>query len=285
MSGTPGGVHRGQAVIGVPCGQCIGCRIEYSRQWAMRVSHEASLYENNCFVTLTYSDDNLPTCGSLVPRDLTLFLKRLRDAISPRRFRYYACGEYGDLLGRPHYHICLLGFDFEDKKFWRSSPSGHRLYRSALLESKWTLGSSEVGDVTFESAAYVARYTVKKVNGAKASEHYHRVDVEGRSHFIQPEFGRMSRMPGIGQPWLDKYHTDVYDFDYCIVRGVKCRPPKFYDHKFKYLYPSEFEQVSLRRSSDVWLHQRAIRDDNTPERLAVKAEIDSARLMSLSRSI
>jgi len=252
----------------------------------MRCSHEASLYDDNCFITLTYSDNCLPAGGTLVPRDFQLFMHRLRKfAVKTRgrSLRFYACGEYGEQFDRPHYHALLLDFDFKDKTFWRKSPSGHSLYRSVELEALWPFGTCEVGAVSFESAAYVARYTVKKVTGDRAGEHYHRYDSDGRSFSVHPEFGRMSRRPGIGAPWLDRYSTDVYDFDYVIVRGVKVKPPKFYDNKFAYASPSEFEAVALARMKG--LTYAPGRGESSPERLAVKEEIASSRLMNLSRSL
>ena len=105
--------------IEVPCGQCIGCRLERSRQWAVRCVHEASLYKNNCFVTLTYSDDKLPSDGSLHFDHFQKFMKRLRRFYDDSRIRFFHCGEYGEQYSRPHYHCCLFNFDFVDKKFWK----------------------------------------------------------------------------------------------------------------------------------------------------------------------
>lgn len=99
----------------VPCGKCIGCRLERSRQWAIRCMHEASLYEDNCFITLTYNDDHLPSNGSLDKTHFQKFLKRLRKSIYPQKLRYYHCGEYGDEGGRPHYHAIIFGWSPSDK--------------------------------------------------------------------------------------------------------------------------------------------------------------------------
>ena len=105
------------SAINLPCGQCIGCRLERSRQWAVRCMHEASLHDENSFLTLTYSDENLPPGGSLHLPDFQNFMKRLRKSIAPKRVRFYHCGEYGDILSRPHYHALLFGYDFDDRKF------------------------------------------------------------------------------------------------------------------------------------------------------------------------
>ena len=111
----PAGPHR---ELQLPCGQCVGCRLERSRQWVVRCIHEASLYENNCFLTLTYSDDCLPNGNDLIYRHFQLFMKRLRKRFGSN-IRFYMCGEYGDLFGRPHYHACLFNFDAPDKVLYR----------------------------------------------------------------------------------------------------------------------------------------------------------------------
>lgn len=177
----------------VPCGRCVGCRLERSRQWAIRVVHEASLHERNCFITLTYSDLHLPDDRGLHYDHFQLFMKRLRKKYGDG-IRFYMCGEYGDKLGRPHFHACLFNHDFDDKKLWQTTPSGSRLFRSSDLESLWPYGFSSIGDVTFESAAYVARYIMKKVGGDAADEHYmfcrsfNRGDIRAPSRVYQNEF-------------------------------------------------------------------------------------------------
>ncbi len=142
--------------IALPCGQCIGCRISQSKNWAIRCVHEASLHEFNCFVTLTYNESSLPTGGTLVKRDVQLFLKRLRKQFSGLTIRFYCCGEYGENLLRPHYHLILFGVDFPDKYLMSQSKAGIKIYRSPTLERLWTYGFSSIGNVTFESAAYGA---------------------------------------------------------------------------------------------------------------------------------
>ena len=161
--------------VTVPCGQCIGCRLERSRQWAIRCSHEAQMHEKNCFITLTFSDEHLPEDRSVDVRHFQLFMKRLRKRYGDG-IRFFHCGEYGDHFGRPHYHACIFNHDFEDKKIWKQSGSGEIIYRSASLEELWPYGYSSVGEVTFESAAYVARYITKKVTGDPAQEHYEYID-------------------------------------------------------------------------------------------------------------
>ena len=221
----------------LPCGQCIGCRLERSRQWAVRCMHEASMHEENSFLTLTYDDDHMPKNKSLVLSDYQNFMKRLRKSIAPKKVRYYHCGEYGEKLERPHYHSLLFGHDFEDKKYF-TKRGDHRLFTSETLSGLWPYGYSVIGDVTFESAAYVARYIMKKVTGERAEEHY-----DGRT----PEYTTMSRRPGIGKTWFEKFSSDVYPHDRVVVRGHYTRPPRFYDNILSKIDPSLHALLKIKR--------------------------------------
>ena len=253
------------------CGQCIGCRLERSRQWAIRCVHEASLYEDNCFITLTYDNEHLPFDRSLCLDHFQKFMKRLRFKFKPRVIRFFHCGEYGENLGRPHYHACLFNFDFEDKKLFREK-YGVRLYVSEILQELWPFGFSTVGNVTFESAAYVARYVTKKITGDFAEAHY-----EG----LKPEYVTMSRRPGIGTDWFKKFKSDVFPSDEVILRGKKLRAPKFYDRLFEVEDQSGFACIKAQRIAKGV--DRA--DDNTYDRLRVKEVCAKAKLSNqLKRS-
>lgn len=270
----------------VPCNGCIGCRLDYSREWAIRCSHEASLYDDNCFLTLTYSDVNLPTVGSLVPRDLQLFTKRLRDfsvRTRGRGIRTYGCGEYGEQFARPHYHILVFDFDFKDKKHWRTTDFGHRLYRSETLESLWPYGNCEIGSVSFDSAAYVARYVVKKINGDMASEHYHCVDADGRSHWRVPEFARMSQ--SIGKRWVDKFHPDIYSFDFVLLNGHKFLPPRAYDKQYEVMFPDDFKRIQKDRSLRFFVDRLERIKESTYQQFAVHTEVANAKLSQSGRKL
>lgn len=228
--------------ISLPCGRCIGCRLERARQWAVRIMHEAKMHDENSFVTLTYDEENLPKNKSLVVEDCQKFLKRLRARIAPRRFRFFLCGEYGEKLERPHYHAILFGLDFADKVPLKRAGE-FTLYSSELLSSAWGLGLASVGAVSFDSAAYVANYATKKVTGPKAAEHY-----KGR----KPEFLTMSRGGrgsggGIGKSWIQEFKTDVYPSDEVIVRGHPARPPRYYDQVYSELHPENFEKLREKR--------------------------------------
>lgn len=279
--------------VSVPCGQCVGCRLERSRQWAVRCVHEAACHDDNCFITLTYNDSHLPSDEGLHVDHFQRFMKRLRKKYG--KVRFFHCGEYGDKGGRPHYHACLFGFDFPDRKLWQVR-DGVRLYTSEMLEKLWSdekgepIGFCTVGDVTFQSAAYVARYIVKKVTGKNAEvelgpfglKFYQRVDLEtGEVLDLRPEYVTMSRRPGIGKTWLEKFKTDVYPRDYMVMNGAKMRPPRYYDNQFEIDCPTIMQQLKADRvrSSIKYV------DNNTPERLNVREAVQLAKLNFLKRNV
>ncbi len=265
--------------VKVPCGQCVGCRLERSRQWAIRIMHEASLGDENCFVTLTYDDVNLPPGGSLDRAAFPKFMKRLRKRFDDKRIRYFHCGEYGDLNGRPHYHACLFGIDFDDRVLW-AERKGHPVYRSPSLEKAWKFGASEIGSLTFESAGYVARYVMKKVNGKDADKHYERVDVDSGELFdLEPEYASMSRRPGIGAEWIAKYGEETYRDDTVVMRGREMRPPKFYDQKYDLVDCVAVEAAKLKRQ------KARCRADESAARLVTREACVKARLLLQERGL
>lgn len=260
--------------IQVPCGQCIGCRLERSRQWAMRCVHEAYGHEDNAFITLTYSPENLPPNGSLPEYeggDFQKFMKRLRKAVSPKKIRFFSCGEYGEKNQRPHYHACIFGYDFPDKVLYTIRDEC-RLYRSPMLENLWGLGFATVGDVTFESAAYVARYITKKITGDLAEDHY-----KGKN----PEYTTMSRRPGIGKGWFDTFTDDVFPSDEVVLRGKVMRPPRYYDKELEKKDPAMYEKIKLDRKAKA-LQNAA---DNTTARLRAKEICKQAQFQQLKRGL
>ena len=265
--------------VQIPCGQCVGCRLERSRQWAVRCIHEASLYKDNCFLTLTYNDENLKT-DSLVPRDFVLFMKRFRKRFGAG-IRFFHCGEYGSINKRPHHHAIIFNFDFPDKEFWKPN-RGYPIYRSPSLEELWPFGYSSIGAVTFESAAYVARYIMKKITGDDAIEHY-----QGRI----PEYVTMSRKPGIAYEWFRKYHNDVYPNDYIVLRdGIKSRPPRYYDNLFDRIHDLYITDNDKLPSLDTLKYRRKLKArihaaNSTYRRLRVREQCQLKKLDLLVRSI
>lgn len=266
----------------VACGQCMGCRVDRSQVWAARIVHEAQMHDENSFITLTYSDENLPPDGSLVKSHFQKFMKRLRKKFEPRRIRYYQCGEYGDQLGRPHYHAILFGLDFEDKQLL-GEENGESLYTSPMLTQVWGLGFTTVGAVTFESAAYVARYAMKKVTGHKAEDHYLRCDENGVAYWLEPEYATMSRRPGIGREWYEKYKSDVFPSDEVPVpgRGVHKGVPRYYETLLKDEDEITWEDVKRRRKA----YREENPDEYQPGRLMDKYKVKKAQISKLRRPV
>lgn len=251
----------------VPCGTCVGCKLERARQWALRCMHEAKMHEETCFITLTYNDENLPPNGSLVPEHFVNFMKRLRFKYG-EGIRFFHCGEYGERLGRPHHHAILFGLDFPDKRS-HSASGDNILYTSESLDKLWGYGFCSIGACTFESAGYVARYTLKKVVGPGAAAHY-----GGRV----PEYLTMSRRPGIGRSFVDKFGAEIYRSDSVIVNGAECKPPRYYDNVAEKARPTVLKRVKARRRAAA-----AASPDNTGKRLIVREVVKQAAITSLRR--
>lgn len=229
--------HSDWQAIMLPCGRCLSCKMRKAKEWSIRAIHEASLYDENCFLTLTYNDSNLPPDYSVSVRAVQLFLKRLRKKIAPAKVRFLACGEYGSINGRPHYHLCLFGYcpdDLVDMSGYGIS----KLYFSPTISKLWPYGFHSVGDLTAKSAAYVARYTVKK------APFVDKVRPDGR----HPEFLTCSRRPGLGHGWFDKYADDIYNYDKVILPdGSIARPPKRYDAWMQSLSPVRMSKIKAHR--------------------------------------
>lgn len=243
----------------------------------MRCVHEASLYDNNCFITLTYDDDNLPPTGSLIKKHYQDFMKRLRHKYTGKSIRYYHCGEYGELSDRPHYHACLFNHDFEDKIHY-STRDDVPLYTSPELNQLWPAGFNTIGAVTFESAAYVARYIMKKVTGEKAEDHYQSLDTDtGEITSILPEYTTMSRRPGIGADWYNQWKSDTYPSDSVIMNGKAMRPPRFYDTMYELTNPEELAVLKQLRKRKALEHS----EDQTTNRLRTREKVKTAQTQSL----
>lgn len=269
----------------LPCGQCVGCRLERSRQWAIRCLHENKMHAgNSCFVTLTFHPDHLPDDGSLNKKTLSAFCKRLHNRLLKTRgvgIRYYGCGEYGDENGRPHYHLLIFGWRPEDGRLYSKNHRGEELYSSKYLEEVWPFGMCLFGEVTFDSAAYVARYVMKKITGDKAALYYEAVSSDGEIYSMVPEFTVMSRRPGIGYAYFEKYGREAYDHDSVVVNGREVRPPKFYDSKMEALDASIMDALKLKRRRAAVKHRK----DNTVDRRRVREVVALRRLQLLKRTV
>lgn len=270
--------------ITIKCGQCIGCRIEKQEMWMIRCLAESKCHPVNSFVTLTYSDDNLPANESLNYGHFQLFMKRLRK-VQPKilvdgkfihkPIRFFMCGEYGEKENRPHYHALLFGCDFPDRVVDSRLPSDYDIYRSAVLEKLWPYGYSTIGEVNATTARYCATYALKKVTGEKAEEHYTRCTRYGEIVSVVPEFVQMSLKPGIGEPWLRKYWRDLYAVhDAMIVDGKKRKVPRYFDEKMDEISPLLMDHIEFERFNRASAH----RENNSPERLAVREKVEKARV-------
>lgn len=265
-----------QEPMTIPCGQCTGCRSEYSRQWALRNMHEASLYQNNCFITLTYNEENLPQNNSLDKKAFPKFIRSLRQKNKGTKIRYYACGEYGDHFGRPHYHAILFNYYPHDTVHLKK-----QLYTSKSISEAWlNKGHASVGMVTFQSAAYVSNYVQKKINGKQKLEHYTNTKT---GEWREPEFSLMSRKPGIGKKWYDKYYKDIYQTgkDGLHMNGKFMKPPKYYDTKYNEDYPELMEILKQKRIEKF----EEIAHLFTPESLVAAEHTHKARMSLYKRKL
>lgn len=254
----------------IPCGQCVGCRLEYSRQWANRCMLELEYHDSAYFVTLTYDDEHVPksyygdpASGEALPsmtlckRDFQLFMKRLRKAFPDDKIRFFASGEYGSQTFRPHYHAIIFGLHLNDLVPYKRSEKGFIYYNSASLQRCWSviesckgscssvpvpLGFAVVAQVTWDTCAYTARYVMKKLKGPEAQFY--------TDFNIVPPFTLMSRKPGIARQWYED-HPDCYDYEYINLStddgGKKFRPPKYFDRLFDVEYPEKSAELKETR--------------------------------------
>jgi len=229
--------------------------------------HEKRMHRLSCFLSLTYDDEFLPEGGTLVKRDLQLFMKRLRKRFGDG-IRFYGCGEYGGRSLRPHYHLLLFNFDFPDKKVYKRDERGGYLYTSGACEELWAFGYNVIGSVDFNSCAYVARYICDKLDGDRVEEY------GGRA----PEFSVMSRRPGIGTGWFEKYGRETYLHDSVIMNGREVLPPRFYDMKL-----DDEVLKGIKRERKL----KALKNfaDNTVDRRIVKEQVVLRNLARMKRDV
>lgn len=273
------------ATLQIPCGQCAECRLKRSREWAVRCMHEASMHDFNCFLTLTYSDEKLRS-PSLIYSDFSAFIKRLRSRFPKDKFLHFSCGEYGETnpatgikdggIYRPHFHSILFGFNFPDRVPCRLI-GGAELFKSKLLDEVWSHGDCRIGEVTFESCAYVARYAMKKVTGDLAKAHYTIITPDGECIERAPEMLHMSKRPAIGRTWFEKFGAHAYAFDSVIARGVEMQPPRYYD---KLLPEVVRGMIQQNRASAAAGHA----DDHTDDRNNVRDVVVRAGIDQFNRS-
>lgn len=308
-----------------PCGRCIGCRLAKSREWAVRCMHEASLYWDNCWLTLTLNDEYKDTRSNPYSlergqkSEITRFLKRLRKKYG-EGIRYFYCGEYGETCffcnkserdcyekgcanyypwrGRPHYHVCIFNHDFPNKRYYKSI-NGCPHYTSDDLDALWTdpvtglnMGYATISELTPDSAAYTARYSLKKITGDLAEQddpitqikHYQRINPDGVIIDLIPEYNNMSRgskklgTGGIGKGWLDTFPSEVLDNDSVLFKSLRIKPPRYYDNKLALIDPYTLDENKQNR-----IDKAENCPDNTPERLATREYIALQKAEKLHR--
>lgn len=270
---NPAKAENPREIIPIPCGRCIGCRLEKSKEWALRCYHEAQLNgENNVFITLTYSDEHLPSNRTLDKTHFQKFIRALRKK-TKQKIRYYMCGEYGDDTDRPHYHAILFNYQFPDATF-HTLRGDNRVYISALLTEMWTHGFHEIGSVTFKSAGYVARYILKKQNGSRGLAAYKKKN-------RIPPYTQMSLKPGIGKKWYDKYSTDLFPHDFAVLPdGRQTSVPEYYRRLLKSENPEMYERLREER-----IKKAQENPDNTDSRLEAREICKTAQLKNLKRTL
>lgn len=247
------GEVRNRAVI-LPCGQCIECRCKYAQQWASRIMLESRYHEKSYFLTLTYDEEHVPISEAedgtpsltLCPKELQDFVKRLRrdqEYHHGNTIRFYAVGEYGSLFHRPHYHLIVFGLILDDVKVIGRNKHGTVIHDSDTIRKIWGKGRTEVDELTFESAAYCARYTTKKLGKTESGIY--------ESLGLVPEFTRMSLKPAIGYQYFEEHMQEIYDFDKIYLStgngGRTVKPPRYYDQKFDDIYPETMASVKQNR--------------------------------------
>lgn len=314
-------VPDGHRLLKVPCGQCIGCRMDYSKQWAIRCALEAKQWTHNWFVTLTYNDQFVPLnehciCDentgevidseyvmTLLPDDLKNFIKRLRKYFKQHYdfdgIRFYACGEYGPKNMRPHFHLILFNCPLPEGDLTvHHVANGYTYYESKLIAKAWerrmnidgesvrvSLGYVQVTDFSYEAASYVARYMLKKHKG-KDADYYDR-------RGIYPEFTRCSRKPGIAYQYYKDNADTIYEFDQLPIIGgkhqvIKVHPPSYFDRLFDVDNPEEMSKIKERRQDKAvrsMANQLAQTDLSESEYLATKEAAFRERLKKLQRSL
>lgn len=309
VGALPDGKHE---TLEIPCGRCIGCRLDYSRQWANRCMLELKDHEKACFVTLTYNPEHVPrryyadpSTGlaepslSLCKRDVQLFFKRLRKAFPDCRIRYFGCGEYGPSTFRPHYHLILFGVDFkEDRVSYRKSKTLNPMYTSATLDKLWSFpprigegshtcvaGISTIQDVCWETCAYTARYITKKLNGPEG-EFYETFNIE-------KPFAVMSRRPGIGRSYYDAHMGDGSLYSHSFIHlstpdgGLKFNPPKYFDRLLEEDDPEQYAEIKetrKRMAEAVQKAKLASTDLDYFSYLEMSEDVFQSRINTLKRS-
>lgn len=247
------------ATFQLPCGQCLACRLDYARQWAIRCVHESKMHPRNAFITLTYSDENLKS-PKLVYSDFQKFMKKLRK-LQNDPIGVFVTGEYGEKTKRPHWHAILFNYEPPDGVLNRTTVQGHRVYSSALLDKTWSHGLTEFGAVSFDSAGYCARYAAKKLIHGQDSQHdFHPISKKSSKH-------------AIGKKFLEKYWPDIFNHGQIVLEdGNTCSIPRYYEKWFKETLPEEYLNYVIKTKTAKAEHAicKATKENNHQEKINSK---------------
>jgi len=239
----------------LPCSKCIECRLEYARQWAIRCVHEAKMHPHNCFVTLTYSDENLKS-PKLNYKDFQDFMKRLRKT-SNEKIGVFVTGEYGDQTKRPHWHAIIFNWQPKDLEKKYINANDNQVYSSKTLDKLWSHGITEAGSVTFESAGYCARYAAKKLVHGNDDEHDY-----------QP-ISKKSSKNAIGKKFLEIYWQDIFNYGQVILdNGQSASIPRYYEKWLQKYQPNAWEKYITQT--------KRIKCENAAQRQAIQVAKEKA---------
>lgn len=297
--------------IEIPCGHCMQCRVAQARDWSIRCTHEAQMHRhedgspNGCFITLTFDNDGLALRElrhgthplSLSLRDWQLFAKKLRQHMvrmqrkrerelglnkkPPARFRFFQVGEYGDDQLRPHYHALIFGYDFSEDRIQCRDETGKTYFKSPSLDKIWSYGLTDIRPITTETVNYVCKYVTKKMTGPRKDSWLDRIDAQtGELVRVYPEFATMSRNPGLGARWYDKFKNDVYPDNFVVLKGKQKPVPKYYNRRLKQQDPELHQVVNAKAQEEA---KKRI-GETTPERRQVKEKIARANQRATRRA-
>jgi len=252
----------------VPCGKCIGCKVDRARAWSIRIGHEAQSWDSNLFCTFDYSPEHLKSWSLEYP-DFQGFMKRLRKRL-PSPIRFFVAGEYGETYKRPHWHAILFNCRFPDQERFKNGT-----LQSLLAEELWGKGRVVIGDVNATSAAYVAGYTYGKRYGAEAQDYYEDLvnPLTGEVGRRRSELVVMSRRPGLGAEWYRRFGSDLFPNDVAVQEGRQYKVPRYYAEKFRASNPGEWEAISERR----YLKALERPEESTVERREVREKVAEAK--------
>lgn len=287
------------------CGRCQGCRAQKTMEWKLRIMMEARYFTDNWFVTWTLADQYLPDDFSVHKETHQKLIKRIRyeynnDIVRQDDgrigLRHYGIGEYGcdeTKTQRPHYHTILLNLPLNDLDQIENSKSGFPQWQSKRLEKCWPFGRVTIGKAEPSTISYTTGYQFKKLGGKKAEEYYTRPhSVTGEICKVNPEFGLMSRNPGLGYRWIEEFRVTDLQHDFMVIDGRKIALPQFAvrertemlsddeNEGFSDRFWDKLERSVRAKRSDAYARRQA---DMTPERLAVREELHFLRTQHLAR--